>query len=308
MNLGTPEEPTANSVADFLVEFLSDRRVIKMNPLFWQPLLRNVIIPLRSEKSAQRYQKIWSKEYGSPLRYYTQQQAKLLQKLVPNLKVRYAMSYCNPTINSVLLDMECQGIKNITVLPLYPQYSGTTVGSINDYVQKFSHQHKNLSIKTIQDFSDFQPYIDAVVKNMEKAIYSKRPDALIFSYHGIPVSYANQPDEPYVQRCTATTQAIMRTLSIDLPYFQSYQSKFGPGKWLTPSTSQMMVELPKRGYQNILVIAPGFVADCLETIYELNQENRQLFMRSGGKKFSFLNSLNDGHHWIKALKALVLAQ
>lgn len=306
VNLGTPKEPTPREVRKYLKLFLSDRRVIRTAPWLWQPLLRSIILPIRAPKSAKLYQNIWSDSKGSPLEYYTSRQASLLQKIMPNSIVKYAMSYSHPFIEEALADFASQGITELTVIPLYPQYSTTTVSSVHDSIHKYYlKQQSSPNLHLISDFSDFAPYISALSLKIAKDIDKYQPDGLLFSYHGIPKSYQVSGD-PYANRCKRTTKAVIEKLNLKIPFFQSYQSKFGPAEWLTPSTSGLLNQLPKKGVKKILVVAPSFISDCLETIDELGRENRDIFMQAGGSEYHVVGCLNDDPNWINALAQLVI--
>lgn len=304
INLGTPEEPTPRAVAAYLKRFLSDRRVIQMSPWLWQPLLK-IIIPMRAPKSAALYRRIWSPTTGSPLLYYTRRQAQLLQKQLPDVKVRYAMSYSHPFIEGVLKEFEFQGIDDLTIIPLYPQYSTTTIGSVHDSIHRFFlRQQSAPTIHLVSDFADFPPYIDALAKKVQAGIDRYQPDGLVFSYHGIPRSYQEKGD-PYASRCRLTTKQVVERLGLDRPYFQSYQSQFGPSEWLQPATAKLLPMLPGKGIKKLLVVAPSFVSDCLETVDELGRENRDYFLQTGGTDYHLVDCLNDDPAWITALAKLV---
>lgn len=306
VNLGTPSDPTVPAVTEFLRRFLGDRRVIRMSPLLWQPILNLMVLPHHAPKSAQMYERLWSKEIGSPLLYYTQRQAKLLQERLPNYTVRYAMSYSQPLIGAVLQEFEFQGIEDLTIIPMYPQYSTTTTASIQDDVDRFYHGRKHQpNVRIVSDFSSFWPYINTLADKLQTAIKEAQPDAIVFSYHGIPVSYQKTGD-PYAQRCRQTTMAVIERLGLTIPCFQAYQSKFGPAKWLTPATKDLLKQLPAKGYRKVLIVAPSFVTDCLETIQELGEENRDAFLNAGGQEYHLLPAMNDDPAWIETLAQLTI--
>ncbi|MFR0581074.1 ferrochelatase [Limosilactobacillus mucosae] len=306
INLGTPSDPSVPAVTKFLRRFLSDRRVIHMLPLLWQPILNLMVLPKYAPKSAANYERLWSSGIGSPLLHYTQRQAQLLAKRLPEYMVRYAMSYSQPLIGAVLKEFEFQGITDLTIIPLYPQYSTTTTASVQDDVARFYQDRKTVpEIRFVSDYSSFWPYIKALSNKLQKAILKVSPDAIVFSYHGIPLSYQKAGD-PYAQRCRQTTMAVIERLGLSIPCFQSYQSRFGPAEWLKPATKDLLTELPKQGYQKVLVVAPSFVSDCLETIQELGEENRDAFLTAGGREYQFLPALNDDPEWIEALAQLTL--
>lgn len=306
INLGTPSDPSVPAVTKFLRRFLSDRRVIHMLPLLWQPILNLMVLPKHAPKSAANYERLWSSGIGSPLLHYTQRQAQLLAKRLPEYTVRYAMSYSQPLIGAVLKEFEFQGITDLMIIPLYPQYSTTTTASVQDDVARFYKDRKTVpEIRFVSDYSSFWPYIKALSNKLQKAILKVSPDAIIFSYHGIPLSYQKAGD-PYAQRCRQTTMAVIERLGLSIPCFQSYQSRFGPAEWLKPATKDLLTELPKQGYQKVLVVAPSFVSDCLETIQELGEENRDAFLTAGGREYQLLPALNDDPEWIEALAQLTL--
>ena len=306
INLGTPSDPSVPAVTKFLRRFLSDRRVIHMLPLLWQPILNLMVLPKYAPKSAANYERLWSSGIGSPLLHYTQRQAQLLANRLPEYTVRYAMSYSQPLIGAVLKEFEFQGITDLTIIPLYPQYSTTTTASVQDDVARFYQDRKTVpEIRFVSDYSSFWPYIKALSNKLQKAILKVSPDAIIFSYHGIPLSYQKAGD-PYAQRCRQTTMAVIERLGLSIPCFQSYQSRFGPAEWLKPATKDLLTELPKQGYQKVLVVAPSFVSDCLETIQELGEENRDAFLTAGGREYQLLPALNDDPEWIEALAQLTL--
>lgn len=306
INLGTPSDPSVPAVTKFLRRFLSDRRVIHMLPLLWQPILNLMVLPKYAPKSAANYERLWSSGIGSPLLHYTQRQAQLLAKRLPEYTVRYAMSYSQPLIGAVLKEFEFQGITDLTIIPLYPQYSTTTTASVQDDVARFYQDRKTVpEIRFVSDYSSFWPYIKALSNKLQKAILKVNPDAIVFSYHGIPLSYQKAGD-PYAQRCRQTTMAVIERLGLHIPCFQAYQSRFGPAEWLKPATKDLLTELPKQGYQKVLVVAPSFVSDCLETIQELGEENRDAFLTAGGREYQLLPALNDDPEWIEALAQLTL--
>lgn len=305
INLGTPKLPTTEDVRQYLKKFLSDSRVINMPAWKWQPILNLMILPRRPQKSAKLYQKIWSADHGSPLLYYTQQQTRLLQKKIPNCIVRYAMSYSEPEIPTVLKEMEVLEVDQLTIIPLYPQYSTTTVGSVVDQVNHFYiGQVKIPSLRIITDFCNYQPYVTAMAAKIEKEIATFKPDKLLFSYHGIPVDYVKKGD-PYADRCHLTTKLVMSQITQRVSYSETFQSRFGPNEWLKPATSETLKLLPTKGSKRVLVVAPSFVSDCLETLYELNIENKQAFTENGGTAFKLISALNDDPVFIDILQRLV---
>ncbi|WP_057895777.1 ferrochelatase [Liquorilactobacillus oeni] len=305
VNLGTPETTAVADVRAYLKKFLSDQRVIDMPAWKWKPILNLMILPHRPQKSAQLYQKIWSKEHGSPLLYYTQRQTQLLQQQLVQYVVKYAMSYSSPLIPTVLKEFEALEIDDLTIIPLYPQYSTTTVGSVLDEVNRFYFKRTEIpNLHIVTDFCDFDPYIRVIAQKIKLEIEKFQPDKILFSYHGLPVSYIKKGD-PYQKRCTLTTELIMKQLG-PYPHFQTFQSRFGPNEWLKPATDTTLKLLPSKGIKRVLVVAPSFVADCLETLHELQIENQAYFLDSGGVDYRMIPALNDDEDFIEVLKKLVL--
>lgn len=290
VNLGTPDAANPQKVKKFLASFLSDQRVIKMPRLLWKIILHGMILQVRPKKSAQLYQKIWT-DKGSPLLEYTKTQASIIQNALPDVQVEYAMSYSSPFIEDVLDHFIENGTESLTIVPLYPQYSGTTVGSIFDTVSKyFVKSDKIISLTFFRTFYNHPLYIDYYVNKIKQAIQEEPVDAVLFSYHGIPERYEKDGDT-YQIECRKTTDLIVEKLP-NMPIHVSFQSKFGPGKWLQPATSDRLKALPDEGVKKVLVVAPGFVVDCLETIEELGEENRKYFIEAGGVAYRYLTPFN----------------
>ena len=275
INLGTPKSPTAKHLRPYLRRFLGDKRVIATPDVIWKPVLELMILPRRPKFSAQMYKKIWSAEYGSPLAYYTKRQAELLQALVPDTVVKYAFSYSEPDISQVLAEFEAQKVTELCIIALYPQYSTTTVGSVSDDVMRFYHKRTYVpNLKFVTSFYESEAYLKLLADKIKEYWSKKVYDKLIISYHGIP--------------------EILHT----------YQSKFGPAKWLEPATDETIKHLPKQGCKKLLVISPSFVADCLETLYELELENRTYFEQAGGEVYDVVPCLNDDPEFVAFLKDL----
>ncbi|ETY74551.1 ferrochelatase [Lactiplantibacillus fabifermentans] len=305
INLGTPNSLAVADVRTYLHRFLSDPRVIDMPRWQWLPILNLMILPKRPQKSAQLYAKIWSDEYGSPLLHYTQQQTAQLQaKLGADYAVKFAMSYSDPDIATQLTAFETAGITDLTIIPMYPQYSTTTVGSVVDDINRFYYRRAQVpNLHIITDFCEHPAYIQTMATKIKAAWDAGDYDQLLFSYHGIPTSYVKKGD-PYLQRCQLTTKLITQALP-DIPYTESFQSKFGPQEWLKPATSDVLQQFPAQGIKKVLVIAPSFVADCLETNYELAIENRGYFTESGGTTFTTIPALNADMAFTDVLQQLV---
>lgn len=276
MNLGTPKDSSKTEVRKYLKTFLSDRRVIKIHPIIWKPILNGIILNIRPKKSAKLYQKICT-ENGFPLLEYTEKQMENLKNICPEVEVTIGMSYSEPSIETALDTLLSKEIEELNVIPMYPQYSGTTVGSVFDSVMNyFIKSDRIVDIKFIRSFYNNPQYIGYFSKKINEALNESPIDAIVFSYHGIPMSYVKDGDN-YPEECTKTTKLIMDKLG-DIPYYQTYQSKFGPSEWLKPATDDTLKKLPSKGIKNILIVAPGFVVDCLETIEELEHENRNYFL------------------------------
>lgn len=304
VNLGSPAAPTAKAVKVYLSQLLSDHRMVSLPSYLWQPLLHLFFLPLHTAKFARRYRQVWDDQLGSPLHYYTKRQAMLLQAVLPDYTVRYATSYSSPSINSVLSEFEHERISSLTVIPLYPEYSTMTVGAIHTAIEHFYAQRQTMpDLHLVSDYSDFEPYITALATKIRNAVKRIKPDCVLFSYHDIPKHYADTGD-PYKARCNRTTSALLRRLNLIMPCFQSYQSQFWPIAWLQPRTAATVKGLAEEGYTNILVIAPSFVSDCLETIDELANQTRASFLQAGGQHFHLLSALNDDATWIDALAQL----
>lgn len=303
INLGTPDTPTAPAVRSYLKRFLGDRRVIQTSPILWQPLLRLIILPIRSPHSAAMYQQIWTAA-GSPLLTITQAQTAKLQALMPEARVRYAMSYSEPFIDQELAAMAAAGVDDLTVIPMYPQYSTTTIASVHDSIHRYYlKQVDSPTLHLVGAFYQQPAYLDALAANIKRQLAGKVYDHVVFSYHGIPQSYADQGD-PYPQQCQATTDALVARLQLPVAHTITFQSKFGPAKWLTPATIDTLPALAKAGKRRVAVVTPSFVADCLETIYEIDEENGAAFKAAGGEELIRLAPLNADDAFIACLHQL----
>jgi ferrochelatase len=304
-NLGTPDSPTKKDLKKYLKEFLSDKRVV--NPTFprwiWLIILNVIILNIRPKKSAKAYKEVWGKfGTGSPLLDISLKQKELIQaKLGENYQVELGMRYGNPSIKNALNNLE--GCEKIIVLPLYPQYSGSTTGSTFDEVSDVLRKFKVIpEIKFIDNYVENPSYIKALAESVkEKFNQNTNDDFLLVSYHGIPQRYADEGDI-YPKHCEKTTKLLVQELGLkDSQYKMSYQSIFGREKWLTPYTEATLKDLAKNGVKNIKVICPGFSADCLETIEEIDMENREYFMEAGGEKYEYIPALNYNEEHINCL-------
>ena len=309
INLGTPDSTNWWDIRRYLKEFLSDTRVIEVNPVIWQIILNLFILNFRPSKTAQAYKKIWLKETNeSPLRYYTRNQAeKLQQELVgENIIVNFAMRYGNPSIKSKLNELKNNGCENIIILPLYPQYAAATTATVCDEVYRTLMKMRwQPSLQIVPHYESEPLYVSALVKSIEKKIetISWKPDLIIASYHGIPKKYFDKGD-PYHCYCHKTTRLIKEKFS-KIEIQTTFQSRFGPQEWLTPYTDKTLESLSAKGIKNLLVICPGFASDCVETLEEINILGRETFLKNGGEKFDFIPCLNDSSEHIKLFENLV---
>ena len=308
-NLGTPDEPTAACVRRYLAQFLSDPRVVEIPPVLWQPLLRGVILPLRSPRSAAKYAKIWTPE-GSPLKLWTDKQAKLLQGWLGErghrVTVRAAMRYGSPSIASELDALKAEGANRILILPAYPQYSGTTTASIIDAVGAWAQRRRNLpELRFVNRYHDHPAYVKALASHIGRFwMEHGRGDHVVMSFHGVPERTLRLGD-PYHCECRKTARLLAGQLGLaPESYSLTFQSRFGKARWLEPYTQPTLQALARRGVLRVDVICPGFTSDCLETLEEVGMEVRSAFLTAGGKQFHYIPCLNDDPAWIAALGAV----
>ena len=309
INLGTPDSTSWWDIRKYLKEFLSDRRVIEVNPIIWQVILNLFILTFRPSKTAHAYKKIWFKESNeSPLLFYTKSQTDKLKDRIENkdLLVDFAMRYGNPSINSKLVKLQKNGCENIIILPLYPQYAAATTATVCDEVYRNLMQMRwQPSLQIIPHYESEPLYVSALVKSIEDKIkqIDWKPDLIIASYHGIPKSYFDKGD-PYQCYCQKTTRLIKEKFS-EIEINTTFQSRFGPQEWLQPYTDKTFESLPSQGKKNILVICPGFASDCVETLEEISIQGKNSFLENGGKNFDLIPCLNDSVEHINLLEALV---
>ncbi len=309
VNLGTPDSTSWLDIRKYLKEFLSDKRVIEVNPVIWQIILNVFILTFRPSKTAKAYKEIWmEKENMSPLRYYTQRQtSKLREKIsTSNIIVDFAMRYGNPSIKSVMEKMQKDGCENLIVLPLYPQYAAATTATVCDEVYRTLIKARwQPSLQIIPHYESEPLYIDALVNSINKKIseINWKPDLIIASYHGIPKKYFEKGD-PYHCYCQKTTRLIKEKFD-KIPIETTFQSRFGPQQWLQPYTDKTLEALPKSGKKNILVICPGFSSDCVETLEEISIQGKESFLKSGGNNFDVIPCLNDNEDHLKLISTLV---
>ena len=309
INLGTPDSTNWFDIRRYLKEFLSDRRVIEVNPFIWQIILNVFILNLRPSKTAKAYKEIWMKEKNiSPLLYYTQQQSKKVADLISseNIIVDFAMRYGNPSIKSKITKLHQEGCENLIILPLYPQYAAATTATVCDEVYRTLMKMRwQPSLKIISHYESNPLYISALVASINKKIkeINWKPDLILASYHGIPKKYFDKGD-PYHCYCHKTTRLISEKLS-SYEIKTTFQSRFGPQEWLQPYTDKTLENLPKEGKKNILAICPGFSSDCVETLEEILIQGKESFINSGGENFDMVPCLNDSDDHIDLLKSLI---
>ncbi len=309
INLGTPDSTGWFDIRKYLKEFLSDRRVIEVNPILWQLILNIFILNLRPSKTAKAYKEIWMKDEDmSPLLYYTKKQTEKISKIISdnNLVVDFAMRYGNPSIKSKIKKLQENGCENLIVLPLYPQYAAPTTATVCDEVYRtLMNMRWQPSLKIIPHYESEPLYIDALVNSIKLKIgkIDWKPDLIIASYHGIPKKYFDKGD-PYHCYCHKTTRLISEKFK-DIEIKTTFQSRFGPQEWLQPYTDKTLESLPKEGVKNVLAICPGFSSDCVETLEEILIQGKESFIESGGENFDMIPCLNDNDDHINLLNTLI---
>ncbi|WP_435947428.1 ferrochelatase [Dryocola sp. BD586] len=305
-NLGTPDAPTPAAVKRYLRQFLSDKRVVDTPRLLWWPLLRGVILPLRAPRVAKLYQSVWMEE-GSPLMVFSRRQQQALAARLPDVPVVLGMSYGSPSLKSAVDELLSHNVTHIVVLPLYPQFSCSTVAAVWDELGRiFARSRTMPSVTLIRDYAEEAAYINALAASVKRSFAEHgEPDILLLSYHGIPQRYANEGDD-YPQRCRDTTRELLSAL--ELPpekVMMTYQSRFGREPWLMPYTDETLKMLAEKGVKHIQVMCPGFSADCLETLEEMAVQNREVFMEAGGAKYEYIPALNDDPAHIAMMANLI---
>jgi ferrochelatase len=288
VNLGTPAAPTPEAVRRYLAEFLSDPRVVELPRLIWLPILHGIVLRTRPAKSAEKYRLVWTDE-GSPLAFHTARQAALLGSFLKNVPVQYAMRYGEPAMKSVLAKM-----RDPVVVPLYPQYSNSTTGSVLDLLPK--------GVAAVRDFHDHPAYIAALAASVRKHWTTHgKGGKLVISFHGLPQRSVDRGD-PYEKQCLNTARLLAEKLALSgSEFIVTFQSRFGAAKWLQPYTQPTLVELARSGTGRVDVVCPGFVSDCLETLEEIGITAKAAFIAAGGTEFHLLPCLNESPEWITAL-------
>lgn len=305
-NLGTPDEPTTPAVRRFLAEFLGDPRVVEIPRLLWLMILHGIILRVRPAKSAAKYATVWLPE-GSPLKIWTEKQAKMLQGWLAqrghDVQVRYAMRYGSTSMASQLDALKAAGTTRILILPAYPQYSATTTASLFDAVYLWASKVRNLpELRFINHYHDDPRYIAALAASVQRYWQNNgRPNVLVMSFHGVP-ERTLQLGDPYHCECFKTARLLAEHLGLSKDQFKvTFQSRLGRAKWLEPYTEPTLIDMGKAGVKRVDVVCPAFTSDCLETLEEINQEAREAFLHAGGQEFHYIACLNDDPAWITAL-------
>jgi protoporphyrin/coproporphyrin ferrochelatase len=314
VNLGTPEAADPRAVRRYLKEFLSDPRVIEKNSLPWRLLLNGVILPLRARRRARDYQKIWNHENNeSPIKTITRSQAEKLAytPLGNHVVVDWAMRYAGPSIASRLEALLQHGCDRLLVMPLYPQYAAATTATVCDEVFRYMMKlRRQPALRILPPYYEDSYYIEALASSLDSELKSLHfePDVILASYHGMPKEYADKGD-PYQSQCVRTTELLRRRLGLDdNKLMMSFQSRFGRGKWLEPATIKTVKELARKGVKNLVVVMPGFAADCLETLEEIAVDNARMFKRNGGQNFAAIPCLNDSQAGMLLLWQLAMRE
>ncbi|MGE5101144.1 MAG: ferrochelatase [Deltaproteobacteria bacterium] len=304
INLGTPDAPEARAVRRYLAEFLSDPRVIEIPKLAWKPILHGIVLRTRPRKSAEAYNQIWTNE-GSPLRVIAHRQAEALRKRLPEVSMHYAMRYGHPGIAAAIEAMASEGCSRILAAPLYPQYCAATTATANDAVfGVLARMRWQPAVRTLPPYYDDPLYIEALrvhVSNQLAAL-DFEPERLLLSFHGMPVRTRDLGD-PYHCHCQKTARLLSEALGREVDV--TFQSKFGRAQWLEPATDATLAAYARQGIKKVAVAAPGFSADCIETLEELGIRGRDTFMHSGGEQFALLDCLNDSAESIAMLEQLI---
>ncbi len=311
VNLGTPDGTEFAPMWRYLREFLSDTRVIEMPRLAWYPILYGIVLTVRPRKSGAKYRLIWNKERDeSPLRTITRAQAERLAERVrgePGIVVEWGMRYGNPSTASAVDRLVAAGCDRIVTFPLYPQYSATTWATANDQLyRKLMAMRDMPAVRAVPPYYDDPAYIGALAVSLNKqlAALSFRPEVILASYHGIPRVYFERGD-PYHCHCLKTTRLLREKLGMDeKQLITTFQSRFGAQEWLQPYTDKTVERLARDGVKSIAVINPGFSADCIETLEEIDSEVREIFLHAGGKDFAHIRCLNDSDEGMDAIETI----
>jgi ferrochelatase len=312
VNLGTPDGTSYWPMRRYLKEFLSDRRVIELSPLIWWPILNGIVLTTRPSKSGEAYNQIWNKELDeSPLRTITRSQAEKLSHAFadqPEIVVDWAMRYGNPSVASRLEALVQAGCDRVLVYPLYPQYAAATTATVNDVAfDALKKMRFQPALRTVPAYPTDASYINALAASVRAHLRSLdyEPEVILASFHGLPKEYVDKGD-PYQRQCKQTADALRAALGMSEDKFRlTFQSRFGKAEWLQPYTDKTVEALAKDGVKSIAVLTPGFVADCVETLEEINGEAREIFEENGGEKFSFIPCLNDSEGGMDVIETVV---
>ena len=305
--LGTPDAPTPAAVRRYLAEFLSDRRMVDLPRALWLPLLHGVILRFRPRRSAALYRHIWRPDGSSPLLYHTQTVARAMEaRLGPTVLTRFAMRYGKPPLADTIHDMVNAGISRLLIFPLFPQFSASTTGAMVDGVHAALAKRRFLpTLRFAPPFFDEAGAIEALANRVRSTIAPETDPFYLFSFHGLPQRHVTEGD-PYGKQCIVTARLLARALRLsDRQWDFSFQSRFGREQWLLPNTADRLRQLPQEGKQRLVMVCPGFVADCLETLEEIAIQGRQQFLAAGGKQFQYVPCLNDAPDWITVLAGMV---
>lgn len=319
INLGTPVAPTVPAVRRFLRHFLSDRRVVELPRLIWWPILYGLILPFRPRRAVSAYRQLWRQWGDSPLRLISQRQQRALQhalqtvqpqagKPVDPIRVELAMTYGGPELSDVLAELQRSGIRHVLLLPLYPQYSATTTAAVADRLMEFIRGQRDFpAVSLVKDYYDHPLYIEALAESVQDHWRQHgRGARLLLSFHGIPKRNVDLGD-PYQQQCMQTAERLAARLQLTPEQWSvSFQSRLGRAEWLQPYTSDLLQRWGAEGLGSVDIICPAFSADCLETLEEIDIENRQLFERAGGGEYRYIPCLNDDPAHIDLLHSLVM--
>lgn len=313
INLGTPTAPTAKALRPYLKQFLSDSRVIEIPKAIWWFILNGIILNVRPAKSAAKYATIWTPD-GSPLLVHTQKQATLLKGLLGeqgmrNLVVDYAMRYGQPSVEQTMIKMREAGVERLLVIPLYPQYAGSSSATALDDVFRTLQKMRNMpEVRTVRHFHDHPAYIQALADSVrEHWRLNGRAEKLVMSFHGVP-RFTLDKGDPYHCECLKTGRLLAEELGLSkAEYVVSFQSRFGKAEWIKPYTTEVLSQLARDGVSKIDIMCPGFVGDCLETLEEIAMEGKEDFLTHGGKEYRYIACLNERPAWITALAEIAAA-
>ncbi len=308
VNLGTPTAPTAGPIRRYLGQFLGDRRVVEACPAYWYPILFGPILTFRPRKTAKLYAAIWTKE-GSPLMVHSRRLATALQHRLGDpagIRVELAMTYGEPSVSAGIRKLLEAGVRKLVILPLYPQYSGSTTGAVWDAVAKELRRWRRVpELHFVADYHDSPAYISALATSVRAAWAEHGQSHLVLSNHGIPVKYVALGD-PYQRQIERTTELLTAALGLSpAEYSGCFQSRFGPTAWLQPYTDDILLELVGNGVKNVTIVTPSFAVDCLETLEEIGVASREKFLAAGGEKFTLVAPLNESAAHAEVLAAVL---